>query len=420
MLFLNRRGIDKNRNKGGVFLLIPAVQQSNITILSISLILIISILAVKFSAKVNSPSLVFFIGIGMIFGSETVHLFHFDDPSAAQLIGMLALVVILFDGGMQTNWQSLRPHAVPALSLATIGVLLTTIVMGLVAKLLFPFSWPEALLLGALVGSTDAAAVFAMLKGKDVSNKITYTLEGESGVNDPMAVFLTTSLITVVTNETPNSLSFIGDFIWQMGGAIVFGFIIGKLGSKGLHRMALSASGLYPLLALAFALFAYSFGSLLQTSGLLTVYIAAIVIGSHPLRQRYTILRFNEGLSWVAQIGMFVLLGMFVIPSDLFSFSIIAKGLLLSFTLILIARPIATNIAVIRMDFNWKERCFISWAGLRGAVPIVLALFPMLAQIEHSQLYFNLIFFIVLTSSMIQGTSLPWLGRKLDLSKNSK
>ncbi|NBJ68249.1 MULTISPECIES: potassium/proton antiporter [Clostridia] len=397
--------------------MIPEIQQSNITILAISLILIFSILAVKFSAKVNSPSLVFFIAIGMVLGSDAIHLFQFSDPAAAQLIGMLALVIILFDGGIQTNWQSIRPYAGPALSLATVGVLLTSFIIGVTAKLLFSFSWPEAFLLGALVGSTDAAAVFAMLKGKNMPNNITYTLEAESGANDPMAVFLTTSLIAIITNESPSGLTFLGQFAWQMGGAVILGFIIGKFGSKGLHRMSLSSSGLYPLLALSFALFAYSFGSLLQTSGLLTVYIAAIVIGNHPLQQRHTILRFNEGISWIAQIGMFVLLGMFVIPSDLFSISIIIKGLLLSFTLMLVARPIATYIAVIGAAFNWKEKYFLSWAGLRGAVPIVLALFPMLARLEHSQLYFNIIFFIVLTSSVIQGTSLPWLGKKLGLAK---
>lgn len=416
MLLHNQQGIDKN-TKGSDTILLPEIQQSNITILAISLILIFSIIAVKFSTKVNSPSLVFFIAIGMVLGSDTIHLFQFSDPAAAQLIGMLALVIILFDGGIKTNWQSIRPYACPALSLATVGVLLTSFIIGVTAKLLFSFSWPEAFLLGALVGSTDAAAVFAMLKGKNMSDNITYTLEGESGANDPMAVFLTTSLIAMITNESPSGLTFLGQFAWQMGGAVILGFIIGKLGSKGLHRMSLSSSGLYPLLALSFALFAYSFGSLLQTSGLLTVYVAAIVIGNHPLHQRHTILRFNEGISWIAQIGMFVLLGMFVIPSDLFSISIIIKGLLLSFTLMLVARPIATYIALIGAAFNWKEKCFLSWAGLRGAVPIVLALFPMLAQLEHSQLYFNIIFFIVLTSSVIQGTSLPWLGKKIGLAR---
>ncbi|WP_042222178.1 potassium/proton antiporter [Oceanobacillus manasiensis] len=387
--------------------MIQEIFNSNLFILIVSLLLICSILAVQFSVKVNAPSLLFFIALGMIAGSDILGIINFNNPEVAQLVGMMALVIILFDGGIQTQWKNIRPNAAPAVSLATVGVLITSLLVGVAAYLLFDLSWPEAILLGALVGSTDAAAVFAMLAGRNITNRLEATLEGESGANDPMAVFLTTAFISIVNQEGTSFFGFIGQFLLQMGGGLLIGLLIGKIASKSLYRINLSSSGLYPLLAISFAYLTYSVGSLLNASGLLAVYVAALVIGNSGLKQRSPILRFNEGFSWIAQIVLFVLLGLFVAPKDVFSFEIIVKGLILSLTLMLIARPVATFLSVAGMKFKFKEKLFLSWAGLRGAVPIVLALFPLLADLANSALYFNIVFFVVLTSTLVQGTTIP-------------
>jgi len=389
---------------------------SNLIILAVSIILIISIISVQFSVRINAPSLIFFIALGMIVGGDLLDLISFEDPAFAQLLGMMALVVILFDGGIKTNWQTIRPIALPAASLATLGVLITSMILGVAAKLIFDFTWPEAFLMGAIVGSTDAAAVFAMLQGRNISKRLGATLEAESGANDPMAVFLTTSFIAFITLESSGIMELIMDFFWQMGIGLIIGLLIGKLGSKALYKITLSSSGLYPLLAVTLAFLAFSVSELASASGLLAVYVSAIYIGNSGLKQRNPILRFNEGFTWIAQIGLFFMLGMLVIPGDLFSISIILQGLLLSVILMLVARPIASFICVIGMKFSLKEKIFISWAGLRGAVPIVLALFPMLADLDNSQLYFNIIFFVVLTSVVIQGATMQPLANKLGLT----
>ncbi|GAB3053033.1 potassium/proton antiporter [Virgibacillus ainsalahensis] len=395
--------------------MLPELLDSNLFILAISLILIVAILGVQFTAKVNAPSLIFFISLGMIVGGDMLGIVDFNNPEIAQLIGMMALVVILFDGGIKTNWGTIRPVKVPALSLATFGVVITSFILGIAAKFIFGLSWAESFLIGALVGSTDAAAVFAMLAGKNITKRLEATLEGESGANDPMAVFLTVTLISFVTGENAGFWGLIGQFFWQMGGGLLVGLFIGWLASKALHRINLESSGLYPLLAFAFAFLAYSGASLANASGLLAVYVSALVIGNTGLKQRNAILRFNEGFSWIAQIGLFVILGLFVIPEDLFTLEIILQGLLLSGILMLVARPIAAFISVAGMDFNLREKLFLSWAGLRGAVPIVLALFPMISDLENSQLYFNIIFFVVLTSTLLQGTTISLVANKLNL-----
>lgn len=395
------------------------IVDSNYLMLIVSLILIVSILGAKFSAKINTPSLLFFIAVGMLLGSDGLGLFSFYNAQVAQLIGMLGLVMILFDGGVKTDWKTIRPVAFPAASLATFGVLLTSLILGVFAKLLFDLTWLESLLMGAIVGSTDAAAVFTMLQGQNIKKRLSATLEGESGANDPMAMFLTISLITLISSDDAGVWGLIGMFFWQMLGGLIIGLMVGKLANKALNRINFSSSGLYPLLAVAFAIFAYSIASVANASGLLAVYIAGIVVGNLGLKERNSILRFNEGISWTAQIVIFVTLGLLVIPSDLFTAEIIFKGLLLSIILMVVARPIAVFLSVIGMKLNGKEKIFLSWAGLRGAVPIVLALFPMIAGLAHSQLYFNIIFFIVLTSTLIQGTTISPLAEKLGLVKDS-
>ncbi|WP_226036494.1 potassium/proton antiporter [Aquibacillus saliphilus] len=389
---------------------------SNQFIVLIALLLIVSVLVTKFSSRLGVPSLVLFIGVGMVVGSDGLNIIYFDNAKVAQMIGIFSLVVILFEGGLQTKWSTIRPVMAPAVSLATIGVLITAIIVAVFAKYIFGFTWLEAFLIGSIVGSTDAAAVFAVLKGKNINMKIEATLEAESGTNDPMAVFLTVSFIELLTlNHEANIWYLFGSFFWQMGVGALLGLIIGHVASKSINRINLESSGLYPLFALSFAFLAYSITSFASASGLLAVYITALVVGNLDLTYRQSILRFNEGFAWMVQILMFIILGLFVFPSSLFSFDILLKGLLLSIVLIFLARPVATFISLFKFPFNNKEKLFLSWAGLRGAVPIVLALFPLLAEVENSQVFFNAVFFVVITSTLIQGSTISLIARKFGL-----
>ncbi len=395
--------------------MIQEVIESDKIILLTSLLLLFSILITKLSDRFGLPSLVLFIGAGMVVGSDGLGLLYFNNVQIAEAIGVFSLVVILYEGGIQTHWKTIKPVVLPSVSLATIGVLLTTTIVAVGAKLVFGFSWLESFLLGSLVGSTDAAAVFAVLKDKNIDDKIEATLEGESGTNDPMAFFLTISFIELITTDRSGIWSLALQFFWQMAGGLLLGLFTGKMASVSLNKIKLSSGGLYPLFGLAFAFFSYSVTSLVNASGFLAVYITALVVGNLDLSFRESIHKFNEGFSWMAQILMFIILGLFVFPSRLFSDWIILHGLLLSGILILVARPIATWISLLPWQYSLKEKAFLSWAGLRGAVPIILALFPMLAEMENSQLFFNAVFFIVLTSALIQGASIPYVATKLGL-----
>ncbi|MED4174882.1 potassium/proton antiporter, partial [Halalkalibacterium halodurans] len=369
-------------------------------ILLAGLLFIVGVITAKFSTRLGVPALVLFILVGMLVGSDGLGLIHFDFSQAhfAQLIGIFALVIILFEGGLQTKWKTVQSVAVPSLSLATFGVLITSTLVAVAAKYVLGVSWLEAYLFGAIVGSTDAAAVFAVLKEQNIKDRLATTLEAESGTNDPMAVFLTLSLIELITIGSMNPLHLFGSFLWQMGAGLILGFGLGKLGSYSINKINLDSSGLYPVFALAFALLTYSVTAMIGASGLLAVYVAALVIGNQDLTYRHSIFRFNEGFAWMMQMLMFIILGLLVFPNQLFEASIFIKGILLSLILMLVARPVAVFLTTIKMRFDWKEKLFLSWAGLRGAVPIVLATFPMTAGLENSPLFFNVVFFVVLTS----------------------
>jgi potassium/hydrogen antiporter len=398
------------------------LEQINIDyfILLTALLLIIGVLTTKFSTRLGVPALVLFLMVGMIMGSDGLGLIYFENAKLTQLIGLFALIVILFEGGLLTKWSSVKPVVAPSLSLATMGVLLTTIVVAVAAKLLFDVSWLEGLLFGAIVGSTDAAAIFAVLKGQNIKDKLSSTLEAESGTNDPMAMFLTLSLIEIMTAEKHSYFQLIGSFIWQMGMGLILGYVFGRIASVAINKINLDSSGLYPLFALAFALLTYSLTDLFGASGLLAVYIAALVMGNSDLTYRHSIFRFNEGFAWMMQILMFIILGLLVFPAQFLNQGIILKGFLLSLILIFIARPVSVFLSTIKMGFGIKEKVFLSWAGLKGAVPIVLATFPMTMGLENSQLIFNVVFFVVLTSALIQGSTISVIAEKLGLNGRKK
>ncbi|PAF21748.1 K+/H+ antiporter [Terribacillus saccharophilus] len=380
-----------------------------------ALLLIVSVVVTKFSTRLGVPALVLFIAVGMIVGSDGFGLVYFDNAHLAEAIGIFALIVILFEGGLHANWHSMKPALAPAITMATIGVLLTAAIVAVAAHYIFDLTWLESVLIGSIVGSTDAAAVFSVLKGQNVKEKLAATLEAESGTNDPMAMFLTITCIELISGHGSGVLSLIGSFIWEMGAGAAMGLLIGFIAVRAINRINLDTSGLYPLFALAFALVSYGLTSVIHASGLLAVYVSALYIGNAEITYRRSIIRFNEGFGWLMQICMFVLLGLFVFPGELFTPSLMVKGFLLSIVLIFLARPLATFLSMLPFKYTAKEKVFISWAGLKGAVPIVLALFPLIAGIENAQLIFNAVFFVVLLSTVLQGSTVTALAAKLKL-----
>ncbi|WP_156290203.1 potassium/proton antiporter [Oceanobacillus salinisoli] len=376
----------------------------------VSIMLIIGVLATKFSSRLGLPALVLFLIAGMLLNN----FLFFKDVEMTQFIGTLALIIILFDGGTQTKWSNIRPVIGPSVSLATLGVLVTTFITGLAAMYILNFNLLEGMLLGAIVGSTDAAAVFSVLGNKNFKKRLTATLEVESGSNDPMAVFLTIVLIDLIQIPDMSIWSAIGTFFLQMGLGLLIGLLLGKLTVLVINHIKLDISGLYPVLALGSAVFTYAVTDSLGGSGLLAVYVMAVFVGNSDLTYRFSILRFSEGFAWMMQIVMFTLLGLLVFPGDLVE--VFWEGILIAIILMFVARPIAVFISLLWMKYRVNEKIFISWAGLKGAVPIVLATYPILAGLENSNLIFNTVFFVVFISALVQGGTLSWLAEKLKLT----
>ncbi|MEW5862496.1 MAG: potassium/proton antiporter [Pseudomonadota bacterium] len=383
-------------------------------ILAGAVLLLVSIVASDISSRIGAPLLLVFLGLGMLAGEDGPGGIRFDDFEISWAVGTLALAVIIFDGGLRTRRETFRVALGPAVALATFGVLITAALVSLCAAWALGVSWLEGLLLGAIVGSTDAAAVFALLRtqGAALKRRVAATLEIESGSNDPMAVFLTVAVLEVLAaGRTQFDVSVLASFLLQFGLGAAFGLAGGAALAWLINRLTL-ATGLYPLLAAAGGLVIFASCQRLGGSGYLAIYLAGLVLGNARLRSAQIVLRVHDGLAWLSQIVMFLILGLLVTPSQLLH--IIPQALLIAAGLMLIARPAAVAATLAPFRFPWREQLYIGWVGLRGAVPIVLALFPMMYGLDNARLYFNVTFFVVLVSLLAQGWTIApaarWLG----------
>lgn len=378
-------------------------------------LLLISVLVSKISDRFGVPALLLFLGLGMLAGSDGPGGIYFDNPAIAQFIGVIALVLILFSGGLDTEINQVRAVLKEGVLLSTLGVLITALITGWVCIALLDLPPLVGLLMGAIVSSTDAAAVFSVLRSKGISLKghLKPLLELESGSNDPMAIFLTVGLIQLIQFPQRSPLNLIGLFFLQMLVGAVIGLLMGRLTVWLINHIRLGYEGLYPVLSLALVFLTFGLTSILGGSGFLAVYLTGIVLGNREFIHRRSLLRFHDGLAWLMQITMFLTLGLLVFPSRLVP--VAGSGLLIAAALMLIARPVSIFITLPGRRFNIREKLFLSWVGLRGAVPIILATFPLLAQIPQADMMFNVVFFVVLTSVLLQGTTIAPLARLLKL-----
>lgn len=385
------------------------------------LILVAAVLALagvassKFSSRLGFPVLLVFLGVGMLAGSEGIGGIDFENYGLAFRVGTVALVLILFDGGLNTAMSSVRRVLAPAGLLATLGVAGTGAATALGARAL-GFSWGESFLVGAIVSSTDAAAVFSSLRGAgiQVRPRLTHLLEVESGVNDPMAVILTLSVTRALVTGEASGWRIAADAALQLAVGTALGFGIGRGGRWLLARVRPAAAGLYPVLTLAIAFFAFGAPTVLWGSGFVAVYVAAVVLGNGPLPYVAGLRRVHDAMAWFSQVSMFLLLGLLAFPSRLAG--VAAPGLALGLFLALVARPIVVTLFLAPFRIPWRELLFVAWVGLRGAVPIMLATFPVVSGVAGASRVFDVVFFIVVVSALVQGTSIRWLARRLGLA----
>jgi potassium/hydrogen antiporter len=378
------------------------------------LLILFSILASKASSRVGLPALVLFLLIGIMAGSEGIGGIAFDDAATAQSLGIVALAFILFSGGLDTEWRAVRPIAWAGVGLSTIAVVLTATTMGIAATAILGLSLVEGLLLGAIVSSTDAAAVFSVMRARGVALKerVKRVLELESGSNDPMAIFLTVGLITLIQQPDTPVLSLLPMFVQQMAIGALVGLGLGRLLVPAINRLNLAYDGLYLVFTVATVMVVYGGATVLGGNGFLAAYLAGLVMGNRDFVHKRSIMRFHDGLGWLMQITMFITLGLLVFPSQLLP--VAGAGIVLALLLMFVARPLGVFATLTFSSFTRREAGIVAWVGLRGAVPIILATYPLVVGIPNADLIFNVVFFIVVTSVLLQGPLIPlvarWLG----------
>jgi potassium/hydrogen antiporter len=383
-------------------------------LLLVGAILAASIVVALGAARTGLPVLVAFLGLGMVLGSDGLGGIEFDDAKLAREVGTVGLGLILYEGGLQTSWRRLREVAVPAALLSTVGVFVTALVTSLAAHALFDLSWLEAILLGAVVSSTDAAAVFATLRFTHIRRRLARTLEAESGGNDPMAIALTLGLIAWI--ERPHSYG-LDDLviliIRQLGLGLLIGAVLGAIATWVFSRIPQSIGAFAPVASIAVAALSFGAADVIGGSGFLAVYLVGLAVGSTPSRYRRQLVAFHEGIAFVAQVALFVVLGLLVFPHELPHVAL--PGLALAFLLMLVARPAAVWVSTAVSEFTHRDRVLLGWAGLRGAAPIVVATFVLSSRVPHREAIFNAVFFVVVISAIVQGSTLEWVARRLGL-----
>ncbi len=368
------------------------------------------------AGRLRVPGLVLFLGVGMLLGSDGLGLVSFSDYEVARFLGIAALALILFEGGLAAGWRTVRPVLGPAVSLAVGGTLITAIVMGLTAAWLFGLSILEGLLLGSIVASTDGAAIFSVLRGSTLRRRLARTLEAEAGFNDPVAVLLVVGFIAWIQEPGYGLSDMLLLLVEEIGIGAAVGLLVGRGAVWALRRTRLASAGLYPVASLAIAAIAFGGAAVLHGSGFLAVYLTGLALGSAAIPAKRTITTFHEGLAWLSQVAMFVMLGLLVFPAQLDS--VIVEGTVLALVLALVARPLATVLTTAPFGFSLREQAAVGWAGLRGAVPVVLATFPIIDGVPTSLELFNIVFFAVVVSTLLQGSTFQWLASRLGVTTN--
>ena len=390
---------------------------TEIIFLAAAILMFASLVASKVSERFSVPALLLFLLLGMLAGSEGLGGIYLDNYQAARFIGVVALVFILFYGGLDTTWSSIRPVLAPGVVLATFGVLITAVVVGLSAVQFLGFTFVEGMLLGSIVSSTDAPAVFSVLRSKKVSlrGNLKPLLELESSSNDPMAVFLTLGFLGLVSGERSSLWSLLPSFALDMGIGILAGWSMARLGIALVNRMKLEYAGLYPVLTICLVLFTYAITTFVRGNGFLAVFLLGLLMNKSEFAHKKSLKGFHEALAWLMQITMFLTLGLLVFPSELRM--VFVPGLLITAILMFAARPVATFLCLTPFKVRAPSQIMVSWVGLRGAVPIILGTFPLLAGAPRSHAIFNVVFLVVLASVLLQGTSLPYVARFLGVDE---
>ena len=383
-------------------------------ILIAGLLLAIGLAAAKVADRVRVPGLLLFLGLGMLAGSEGIGGVEFDDAELTRTLGTIGLVLILFEGGLSAGWTEIRPVLGTAVSLATLGTLLTALITGAAAIWLFDLGTLEGLILGSAVAATDSAAIFAVLRGSRLRRRLARALEGESGMNDPVALLLVVGFIDWIEMTDYGVDDMALTLAGKLALGLAIGFVVGHAARWAFRNLDLPSPGLYPVASVATAALAYGVAEIVHGSGFLSVYVAALILGTGVVPAKQTTIAFHQGLSWVSQISLFFLLGLLVFPSQLGD--VAAEALLLSAALMFVARPLAAVVASALAPFDMRERLMLGWAGLRGAIPIWLATFPVIAGVEGADQIFNAIFFVVVTSTLIQGATFEPLAQRLGLT----